>query len=187
MVDEAVSSSFQRGGQVRTVSSPAGDSFWNGWASLPVRPSTQSSMATPPRLYKLLCRFRNLEEAWRQVRSHALQSQSPEIRKESQLFEESATSKLRSVQSRLAQGRFKFEPARGIAIRRKGKKPRPVVVAPIESRIVQRALLNVLQKFPKSSTSYKPATTMVGFRVADLEYLPQSQKHFSLFNHLDTT
>ena len=105
-------------------------------------------MAAAPSLYKLFCRFRNLEEAWWQVRSHARQSQSPEIRNEARLFEETATSKLRSIQSRLAQGSFKFEPARGIAIRRKGKKPRPVVVAPIESRIVQRALLNVLQDIP---------------------------------------
>ena len=113
-----------------------------------MRPSTQSSMADPPSLCVLLRRFSNLEEAWRQVRSHAIRSQSPEIRDEARLFEKSATAKLRSVQSRLVRGSFKFEPARGIAIRRKGKTPRPVVVAPIESRIVQRALLNVLQDIP---------------------------------------
>ena len=105
-------------------------------------------MADPPNLCVLLRRFSNLEEAWRHVRSHAIRSQSPEIRAEARLFEQSVTAKLRSVQSRLGQDRFKFEPARGITIRRKGKTPRPVVVAPIESRIVQRALLNVLQGIP---------------------------------------
>ena len=105
-------------------------------------------MAGPPSLSVLLRRFSNLEEAWRHVHSHAIRSQSSEIRAEARLFEQSVTVTLRSVQSRLGQDRFKFEPARGITIRRKGKTPRPVVVAPIESRIVQRALLNVLQGIP---------------------------------------
>ena len=105
-------------------------------------------MADKPSLSVLLRRFSNLEEAWEQVRSRAIRSRSPEIRGGARLFEQSVTAKLRSVQSRLGQGRFTFEPARGITIRRKGKTPRPVVVAPIESRIVQRALLNVLQDIP---------------------------------------
>ena len=105
-------------------------------------------MADPPSLSVLLRRFSNLEEAWRHVHSHAIRSQSSEIRAEVRLFEQSVTVTLRSVQSRLGQDRFKFKPARGITIRRKGKTPRPVVVAPIESRIVQRALLNVLQGIP---------------------------------------
>ena len=105
-------------------------------------------MAGPPSLSKLLRRFGNLEEAWRHVHSHAIGSQSSEIRNEARAFERSVTTTLRSIQSRLGQGRFKFEPARGITIRRKSKTPRPVVVAPIQSRIVQRALLNVLQGIP---------------------------------------
>ena len=105
-------------------------------------------MAGPPSLSKLLHRFGNLEEAWRYVHSHAIGSQSSEICNEALAFERSVTTTLRSIQSRLGQGRFKFEPARGITIRRKSKTPRPVVVAPIQSRIVQRALLNVLQGIP---------------------------------------
>ena len=42
VVDEAVASALPRGGQVRPGASPAGESFWNGWGGLPVRPSTQS-------------------------------------------------------------------------------------------------------------------------------------------------
>ena len=105
-------------------------------------------MSGPPSLSKLLRRFGNLEDAWRHVYRHAIGSQSSEIRNEARAFERSVTTTLRSIQSRLGQGRFKFEPARGITIRRKKKMPRPVVVAPIESRIVQRALLNVLQGIP---------------------------------------
>ena len=109
-------------------------------------------MAGPPSLSILLRRFSNLEEAWKHVHSHAIRSQSSEIRNEARAFERSVTATLRSIQSRLGQGRFKFEPARGITIRRKGKTPRPIVVAPIESRIVQRALLNVLQRIPAISS-----------------------------------
>ena len=144
-------------------------------------------MADEPSLSVLLRRFSNLEEAWRQVRSHAIRSQSPEIRAEARLFEQSVTAKLRSVQSRLGQGRFTFEPARGITIRRKGKTPRPVVVAPIESRIVQRALLNVLQDIPAIKSELQAATTMGVFRVADSECRPQSQRRFSLFDRRGTT
>ena len=50
------------------------------------------------------------------------------------------------LKARLARGRYKFPPARGIPIKKPGKNDiRPIVLADVKSRIVQRAILDVLQ------------------------------------------
>lgn len=100
-------------------------------------------------LHKELCRSATLEVAWQQVRASAINSASPEIRAEAQTFARSSSTQLRSLQQRLARGSFKFSPARGVLLKQSGKKkPRPIVVAPIESRIVQRAILEIAQRVP---------------------------------------
>jgi len=49
----------------------------------------------------------------------------------------------------LRAGSFKFPPALGIAVKKKtGAKKRPIVKSPIPSRIVQRAILDVVQQLP---------------------------------------
>lgn len=113
-----------------------------------MRPSSPEKAAAKVAASRKLRAAANLESAWRQVRENAQRSSSPEIRDEANQFEKVASRKLKSIQDRLRDGRFEFKPARGIALKRKGKKPRPIVVAPIESRIVQRALLNVVQEIP---------------------------------------
>ncbi|MBO9622703.1 MAG: RNA-dependent DNA polymerase [Sphingomonas sp.] len=71
-----------------------------------------------------------------------------------EVFAEDASAKLRSIQSRLGHNSFKFEPAKGVPIPKldgRGKKTgkfRPIVLAPVESRVVQRAILNVLLDVP---------------------------------------
>lgn len=96
-----------------------------------------------------------LRLAWQRVRESARRS-SPTTRAEAARFEEHADRSLARIAAQLREGRFTFARARGIACARPGKGPRPIVVAPIESRIVQRALLDVLRALP-------------GFDAADLE------------------
>jgi len=68
------------------------------------------------------------------------------VRKEIQKFDEDPSKNLRSLKSRLGHGSFKFPPARGVPIPKPGKKDiRPIVLADVETRIVQRAILDVLQ------------------------------------------
>jgi retron-type reverse transcriptase len=87
-----------------------------------------------------------LEAAWRNVRTNGLGSKSDAVRKEIQPFDEDPAGKLRSLKSRLGHGSFKFPPARGVPIPKPGKKDiRPIVLADVETRIVQRAILDVLQ------------------------------------------
>ncbi len=101
-------------------------------------------MASP-----LLTRVRSLrclEAAWRNVRTNGLASKSDAVRKEIQAFDEDSAGKLRSLKSRLGHGSFKFPAARGVPIPKPGKKDiRPIVLADVETRIVQRAILDVLQ------------------------------------------
>jgi RNA-directed DNA polymerase len=90
--------------------------------------------------------FRCLEAAWRNVRSNGLASKSEASRKDIQKFDEDPAKNLRSLKSRLGHGSFKFPPARGVPIPKPGKKDiRPIVIADVETRIVQRAILDVLQ------------------------------------------
>jgi retron-type reverse transcriptase len=96
---------------------------------------------------KQVYRLRNLEAAWKAIHENGRSSKSESVRNEIALFEEESSSKIRSLAVRLVKGRFKFPPARGIAIRKENKKDtRPIVLASVEARIVQRAILQVLQQ-----------------------------------------
>ena len=96
-----------------------------------------------------------LRSAFLRVREAARRS-SPATRAEASRFEEHADRHLARIAAQLREGRFVFASAHGVACERPGKAPRPIVVAPIESRIVQRAILDVLRALP-------------GLRAADLE------------------
>lgn len=84
--------------------------------------------------------------AWRHVRRNGLQSHSRSIREETKKFEIQLPSNLRSIEKKLRYGKFQFEPAYGIPLARPGKSIRPIIAAPIRTRIVQRAILDVLQR-----------------------------------------
>lgn len=114
---------------------------------MPVRPlPTKPHRAT----LKELAKFVNLERAWGKVRASAIHSESSEIRGEAYDFSNETSSRLKSLQSRLARQSFVFAPAKGVVAKKRGsEKKRPIVVAPIESRIVQRAILEQIQQSPK--------------------------------------
>jgi retron-type reverse transcriptase len=109
----------------------------------------------PSALLKKVWSLRNLERAWRIVSENARNSKSEEVKKEIEEFREEAPQRLRSLSGRLSAGTFKFPPARGIAIPKldkHGKKDkskfRPIVLADVESRIVQRSILDALLTVP---------------------------------------
>ena len=86
-----------------------------------------------------------LNKAWAAIRRNARTSKSPETRDEAAAFEENALENITRIQRQLNKNKFVFMPATGKPIRKRGKKSiRPLVIAPLESRIVQRAVHDVL-------------------------------------------
>ncbi len=107
------------------------------------------SIQDPPTLYDQVRVPSALWRAWRHVRSKGSKSVKRQTRVEIAEFEKTVESSIRSVSRRLKRRTFRFEPATGVAKKRPGKAARPIVVAPVETRIVQRSLLNALYGVPE--------------------------------------
>lgn len=90
-------------------------------------------------------RRQNIEAAALWVCSRARMSSSRQVAAEAEEFRARWTGRITSLQAALREGRFQFEKQRVVFVPRPGKKPRPIIVAPIRNRIVQRALLQVMQ------------------------------------------
>lgn len=87
----------------------------------------------------------NLWSAWAHVRKSALSSSSRETRKQAQTIDTDPAGFVRRLQSDLKAERFVFAKQKGLLEDRTGKDPRPLVVNPVGNRIVQRAVLQILQ------------------------------------------
>lgn len=99
--------------------------------------------------FRSLRKQETIWRAWYHVRAKAKKSGSAEIRAESIRFANFEQRNINRIIEQIRKGKFQFLPAKPILIRKAGKKSkRPVVIAPIESRIVQRALLDVIQSAP---------------------------------------
>lgn len=92
----------------------------------------------------------NLTGAWRSVSANSRYSTSPYIKDEVKGFAGDEQRKIRSIGARIQHGSYKFAPARGVAISKNGKpgKIRPIVIAKVEDRIVQRCILDALTNAP---------------------------------------
>ncbi|WP_438035100.1 reverse transcriptase domain-containing protein [Sorangium sp. So ce204] len=87
---------------------------------------------------------------------------SLETRDEIEKFYAEEQRNLDRIQKELRARTFKFDPGHGIAKRRAGKKPRPIVVASVRNRIVQRAILDVLQEQPSIHQEFLNTPTSFG-------------------------
>jgi RNA-directed DNA polymerase len=110
----------------------------------PVSPDLQAEEPVSG-LMRVLCKRETLFRAWRKVRDNGQHSLSAETRDEINQFEAESAKRLNLLQYHLSHHRFEFRPQRGIAKRRPGKAPRPIVIAAIENRVAQRAILDILQ------------------------------------------
>lgn len=87
-----------------------------------------------------------LKSAWREVYSNGSKSDSVDTRREVEKFKEKEDTNLKAIANKLRTRIFQFEPAKAITVKKPGKKePRPIVLANVEARIVQRSILDVLQ------------------------------------------
>jgi len=87
-----------------------------------------------------------LWQAWSVIQQNGLQSKSEETRADVQNFAASARNNINQLQSKLRDPDYAFQPALGIAAKKPGKtSKRPIVISAIGDRVVQRAILDVLQ------------------------------------------
>jgi len=94
-------------------------------------------------------KHRTLTNAWLAIQRNGRLSKSIDTRTEIKQFAEDAPRHLDRIQTQLRKNTFIFLPAKGIKAKKKGKLGfRPLVVAPVESRIVQRAVHDVLLQVP---------------------------------------
>ena len=123
-------------------------------------------------LNKAVRKIDNLDRAWRVIQQNGRASKSDFVRLELERFGEDASRNIRSLQYQLRSGRFKFGKAKGVPIPKldsKGNptgKIRPIVLAPVESRIVQRAILNVLVEIEALKPYVKTPYSFGGIRSA---------------------
>lgn len=113
----------------------------------PVSGGLGEPMIPPTEELTLLQKLSNISElnkAWRVVRSSALNSKSDRIVKFAREFDQNSILNLRAIESELLADSFLFKGIYGRLEIRPGKSPRPLGIAPIASRIVQRAILNLL-------------------------------------------
>jgi RNA-directed DNA polymerase len=112
----------------------------------------------------------NLEAAWRVIHRNGRFSKSDDVRNAIEKFAQDPSHNLKSLQTRLSRGTFDFGKARGAPIRKldsKGKptgKIRPIVIASLEARIVQRAILNRLVDLPALSPYLNTRYSFGGLR-----------------------
>lgn len=92
----------------------------------------------------------NIFSAWRHVKRSALTSGNHDIRGKASEFEHAHQRHLKRIIGQLRSGRFVFDPVEGVLKDKRkrlaaGKDPRPIAISTIQNRVVQRAILQVLQ------------------------------------------
>jgi RNA-directed DNA polymerase len=122
--------------------------------------SQARSYHMPKDLYYRIRTFYALSKAWKQVYQNGIKSQSLETQNAVKEFRSNADSRLKKIQRQLQKNEFMFNPAKGVPVCRIGKRDRPLVVADIKDRVVQRSLLDVIQsqdsvaRFVNTPTSF---------------------------------
>lgn len=85
----------------------------------------------------------SLFRAWKTVHASGSQSPSLEIRGDIDLYSNELFKNLGKLQRQLSRGSFSFSPVKGVLLQ-KGKGKRPIGIARIDDRILQRSILEVL-------------------------------------------
>ncbi len=113
-------------------------------------------------LYDKISGKKNLDDAWKVVYANGMKSLSDESRKKVKDFNVHFEKNRKKIKNKLKSHRYKFSPAKAAPIRKPGKAPRPLAVPIIEDRVVQRALLNILQSVNELKVALEVPTSFGG-------------------------
>jgi ribonuclease HI len=87
-----------------------------------------------------------LKGAWGRIRQNGIASPSQETRSQITHFDQDPERNIRRIQAKLRRGEFQFDPQQGVLKQKaSGNGKRGIVMASVQNRIVERALLNSLQ------------------------------------------
>lgn len=112
------------------------------------------------RLFENIRKTSALRQAWYKIYENGQRSNSPETLRLVNQFKQDEEKNLRDLAHKLRKKDFDFGAVRGVAAKKKSGKPRPLVSASVEARIVQRAILEELsdrkpiQKYFHVATSF---------------------------------
>jgi len=95
---------------------------------------------------RLRSKPRTLRPAWGKVRASCLASDSRDMVRAARAFDDEVERNIERLYRRLQRGTFRFSPAKGVPVGKRGAKRRPIVISDIDDRIVQRALLQVISR-----------------------------------------
>lgn len=118
-------------------------------------------------LYQKVCKTESIWRAWSVVLENGRTSRSARTRAEISEFAADAAKHVPRIAWNLQHRRFRFAPAHGVRLLKKNKvDKRPVVQAPIGNRIVQRAILDVVQSIPAIAAKLKRGRNFGGIEEA---------------------
>src|SRR5713226_4051880 len=114
-------------------------------------------------LFNTVKSLKSLHRAWKKIQENGRYSESPQTRTEIANFSIEEIANLRHVQRQLGRGEFEFEKQLGITKKKQGGgNIRPLVIAPVANRIVQRAILDVLVARVRVIQSIMDTPTSIG-------------------------
>ena len=87
-----------------------------------------------------------LASAWRHVRARGFNSNLKQTRDAIDLFDRDASRQIRRIQKRLRSNEFEFDPQQGVLKKKESGGFRGIVMASVHNRIVERAILETLQR-----------------------------------------
>jgi retron-type reverse transcriptase len=114
--------------------------------------------------YFSVYRPKSLRAAWRTVYENGISSTSAETQKRVRAFSVDSEKHISQISKALRTQKFKFDPADGLLIKKIGKKPRPIVLASIPNRVVQRSILDVLQEQTEIKAYYEIPCSFGGIK-----------------------
>lgn len=118
-------------------------------AKIKKRGKRSAPAANPSPMYAQLLDPNRLWNAWRVIDDSARRSKARDTKAEAEKFKGQLTKNLERLRGQLRRKTFRFGLARGVLIEKDDGSKRPLVVAPIVSRVVQRAILDVLNEVPR--------------------------------------
>lgn len=133
-------------------------------------------------LYDEVRTSENLFSAWRHVKRSALSSKNFKIRGEASEFEHQHQRHLKTIQTQLRQRKFVFDDFEGVLKDKTereavGKAPRPIAIGSIKNRVVQRAILQVIQprKIVDASNPFSKHVPRIDERLGKLNRVNSSR------------